>query len=82
MIKTFKNRETETIWNGETVKTKPKHIQNKALERLEQLNTATHIDDLRKPPSNHLEKLKGDRKTQWSIRVNEKWRICFSWEQE
>jgi proteic killer suppression protein len=48
--------------------------------RLTQLNAATTVDDLRYPPSNHLEALKGDRKGQWSIRMNERWRVCFRFE--
>lgn len=57
----------------------PSELQKAARRRLEILNAAENIEDLRNPPSNHLEKLKGDRKEQHSIRINGRWRICFVW---
>ena len=54
-------------------------MQDRALRKLRQLDAALKMDDLRNPPGNRLEALKGDRKGQWSIRVNDQWRICFRW---
>lgn len=77
MIKTFKCKESEKIWNGYYSRKFPSDIQERALRKLRQLEVATCIDDLKNPPSNHLEKLKGSRKNQMSIRVNNQWRLCF-----
>lgn len=79
MIKSFKCKETEKIWSGRASKKFPADMQNRALRKLRQLDTSSCVDDLRTPPSNHLEKLKGDRKNQISIRINQKWRLCFIW---
>ncbi len=79
MIKSFKNKETETIWQGLKAKKLPSNIQNRAWNKLKQLNASNTLNDLRSPPSNHLEVLKGNRKGQMSIRINNKWRICFKW---
>ena len=82
MIKNFKDRETEKIWEG-TVSTKlPREIQNTARRKLRMINNAHDLKDLMIPPANKLEKLKGDRKDQFSIRINLKWRICFRWESD
>lgn len=80
MIKTFKCKETLKIWSGEVSRKFPSNIQDRAFRKLRQLDTASSIDDLKNPPSNHLEGLKGDRKGYMSIRVNNQWRICFKWE--
>lgn len=80
MIKTFKCKETLKLWEGEVSRKFPRDIQERALRKLRQLDTASSIDDLRNPPSNNLEGLKGDRKGHMSIRVNNQWRICFKWE--
>lgn len=79
MIRNFKCKETEKIWNGIVSKKLPREMQERALRKLRQLDTSNTIDDLKNPPSNKLEKLKGDRRHQMSIRVNQKWRLCFVW---
>lgn len=77
MIKTFKCKETEKIWNREFSNKFSKDIQVKARRKLIMLASASTLNDLRVPPSNHLEKLKGNRRDQYSIRINNQWRICF-----
>ena len=79
MIKSFKCKETEKIWNEEFSKKLPADIQKRALHKLRMLNIAGVLDDLKVPPSNHLEALKGDRQGQYSIRINDQFRICFRW---
>ena len=79
MIKTFNCKETFKIWNEEFSKKFPANIQARALTKLRMINVASDLKDLKIPPSNHLEVLKGNRKGQHSIRVNEKYRICFVW---
>lgn len=79
MIKSFKNKETELIWNEEFSKKLPQDIQKRALTKLRMLNVANILDDLKIPPSNRLESLKGDRQGQYSIRINDQFRICFRW---
>lgn len=79
MIRNFADRETERIWNGLRSRKLPPDIQDKALVKLALLNRAATIDDLRIPPGNHLEKLKGERLGQYSIRINGQWRIVFDW---
>lgn len=79
MIKNFKCKETEKIWHGDTSRRLPGDIQNVARRKLRILNSAKGLNDLRIPPNNHLEALKGNRKGQYSIRVNDQWRICFKW---
>jgi toxin HigB-1 len=80
MIGDFACRETEKIWQGRVSRKFPPDIQNRALRKLRQLDAAITIDDLKQPPSNHLESLKGKRKGQMSIRINDQWRICFVWD--
>jgi len=80
VIVSFACKETETIWAGKRSRKFPPDIQDRALRKLRQLNTANTLEDLRNPPSNHLEPLKADRKGQMSIRVNNQWRICFVWD--
>lgn len=80
MIRSFKCKETEKIFNLVFSKKLPTTIQNVALRKLEMLNSAFDLDDLRIPPSNYLEALKGNRKGQYSIRINKQWRVCFKWE--
>jgi proteic killer suppression protein len=80
MIKSFKDKETEKIFNRYFSKKLPQSIQRSALLQLRSLNQAKNINDLRNPPSNHLEKLGGDRKGQLSIKINDQWRICFVWD--
>lgn len=79
MIRSFKCKETERIWQGHTSRKFPGDIQQRALRKLRQLDAARKIEDLRNPPSNRLEVLRGDRAGQMSIRINEQWRICFRW---
>ena len=80
MIISFKDKETEKIWNG-TVSTKlPFEIQQTARRKLRMINNSQNINDLRIPPGNRLEKLQGDLKSKYSIRINDQWRITFVWE--
>ncbi len=79
MIKSFGDKETEKVFNREFSKRLPPDIQRVARRKLEILNAAETLQDLRLPPSNHLEKLSGKRKGQHSIRINDRWRICFVW---
>ena len=79
MIRSFKCKETERIWQGQSTRRFPVDIQNRALRKLRQLDAAATVEDLRNPPGNRLEILKGDRAGQMSIRINDQWRICFRW---
>ena len=81
MIKTFKCKETEKLFNDLDVK-RFSSISRAARIKLEMLNAAVSLNSLRVPPGNRLEQLKGDRKGQYSIRINDQWRICFGWENE
>ncbi|MBI3754570.1 MAG: type II toxin-antitoxin system RelE/ParE family toxin [Deltaproteobacteria bacterium] len=80
MIKSFKDKETEKVYCREGSRKLPDDIQQAALRKLRMINNAKNINDLRIPPANRLEKLKGNRSGQYSIRINDKWRICFVWE--
>ena len=79
MILSFGDKDTESIWNGIRVKNMPLEIQNVGRRKLRMLNNAHSINDLRQPPANHLEALKGNKKGKHSIRINDQWRICFAW---
>jgi proteic killer suppression protein len=79
MIQSFRDRETEKIWNGRRSRRLPGDIQVAALRKLRALDAAEQLDDLRLPPGNRLEALAGDRRGQHSIRINQQWRICFRW---
>lgn len=79
MIKTFKCKETAKIFQGLKSKKFPIDILKRAFVKLNSIDIANDVIDLQNPPSNKLEKLKGDRKEQHSIRINEKYRICFVW---
>jgi len=79
MITGFRDRETEAIWQGRRSRKLPQAIQAVARRKLRMLNNAQSLDDLRIPPANRLEALKGKRKGQHSIRINDQWRICFVW---
>jgi proteic killer suppression protein len=79
MIRSFADRETEKVWNGIGSRKLPAAVQDKALVKLRLLNRARTLGDLRVPPGNRLEALKGDRKGSYSIRINDQWRICFGW---
>ena len=80
MIVTFGDKETEKVWNGIVSKKFPREIQEIARRKLRMINNSFDIMDLRRPPSNRLEKLKGDFKEFYSIRVNAQWRIVFKWD--
>ena len=79
MIRGFKDREAEKIFNGQFSKKLPQDIQRVAERKLIMLHRAAILNDLRVPPSNRLEALTGNRKGQYSIRINAQWRICFEW---
>ena len=79
MILSFADKETERIWDGEVSRRLPIEIQSIARRKLRMINNARRLDDIRVPPANRLEALKGDMKGQHSIRVNDQWRICFRW---
>ncbi|MDY0198015.1 MAG: type II toxin-antitoxin system RelE/ParE family toxin [Tenuifilaceae bacterium] len=79
MIVSFGSKETENIWNGERVKKLPPEIQQIGRRKLRMLNNSQSIVDLRIPPSNRLEKLSGNLKDFYSIRINDQWRIIFKW---
>jgi len=80
MIQSFADGETERIWQGRRSHKLPGDIQAIALRKLRLLHAARTVADLRIPPGNRLESLKGKRAGQWSIRINDQWRICFAWE--
>jgi len=82
MIKSFKDKETERIFNRFFSKKLPQNIQHLARRKLIIIDAATEIDALRIPPGNRLESLKKNRKGQYSIRINDQWRICFQWKTE
>ncbi len=79
MIRSFADRETERIWLGGRSRRLPPDIQATGLRKLRALDAAEALDDLRHPPGNRLEALGGDRRGQYSIRLNQQWRICFRW---
>ncbi|MDO9300139.1 MAG: type II toxin-antitoxin system RelE/ParE family toxin [Anaerolineales bacterium] len=79
MIESFASDETEKIFRGKTSTKLPKDIQRTARRKLLYLDDAVDLQDLLAPPGNRLEKLKGNRAGQHSIRINDQWRICFKW---
>lgn len=80
MIRTFKNDETRKIYQRQRSRKLPSDIQQVALRKLRMINNAVAINDLRIPPANRLEKLSWRRLGQWSVRINDQWRVCFRWE--
>ncbi len=80
MIKSFRCKETQKIFQRELSKKLPHDIQKAAYKKLLMIDASIDIDDLRIPPANRLEKLSGDREGQYSIRINKQYRICFVWE--
>ena len=82
MIKTFADKETEKIYNQQFSKKLPQSIQRIALRKLIMIDNAERIEDLRIPPVNHLELLHGDREGQYSIRINQQYRICFIYDND
>jgi proteic killer suppression protein len=79
MLKSFASKETERIWQGIRSRSLPNEIQHIARRKLRMINNAQKVDDLRVPPGNRLEMLKGNRSGQYGIRINRQWRICFRW---
>lgn len=79
MIRSFASKETERLFRRQFSRKLPQDIQRKARLKLEILDAAERLEDLRIPPANRLEKLSGDRDGQYSIRINDQWRICFKW---
>jgi proteic killer suppression protein len=77
MIKSFSDSDTEAFFNSGKARWLQSEAHKRATMRLQQLDAAVEVDDLRIPPSNHLEALSGDREGQWSIRINLRWRVCF-----
>ena len=80
MIKSFRDRDTEKLFTREPCRKLPPEIQRTALRKLVLIDAATDLQDLRVPPGNRLESLRGSLKGQWSIRINDQWRICFKWQ--
>lgn len=81
VIKTFKDDLTQKIYQRQPSRKLPPDVQQVALRKLRMINNAISINDLRVPPANRLEKLGGDRAGQWSIRINDQWRVCFEWQE-
>ena len=81
MIRSFKDNETEKVYSREGSNKLHRDIQQVALRKLRMINNAKNFNDLRIPPANRLEKLRGDREGQYSIRINDQWRICFTWQE-
>lgn len=80
MIRSFKDKETEKVFRRRFSSRLPNDIQKIAFRKLRYLDAAEDLNDLRVPPANRLEKLSGDCQGQWSIRINDQWRICFEWQ--
>jgi len=78
MIKSFRCKETENLFQDEAI-SRFRNIERVARRKLEMLEAATELNDLRQPPGNRLEALRGNRKGQYSIRINDRWRLCFKW---
>ena len=79
MIVSFRDAETSTVWSGQRSRRLPLDIQASALRKLRLINNARRVEDLAVPPGNRLEALKGRRRGQHSVRINDQWRICFVW---
>ncbi|WP_127842275.1 type II toxin-antitoxin system RelE/ParE family toxin [Actinomyces wuliandei] len=79
MIRSFADKATERLWRREHVASLDARVERVALRKLRQLGAAASLEDLRAPPGNHLERLRGDRSGQHSIRINAQWRLCFVW---
>ena len=82
MIRSFRCMETERVWQGQSSRKFPREILGRALRKLRQLDAATTLDDLRRPPGHRPKSLRGDRKGEMSIRINDQWRICFRWAED
>lgn len=79
MIRSYKDKKTETVARGKCPKGFPSKLVRGAVRKLTMIENAVVLDDLRSPPGNRLERLKGNRKGQHSMRINDQWRICFTW---
>ena len=79
MIRSFADRATQRLFDDDVCPAKWRDFKAVAVRKLDMIDAATKVDDLRSPPGNRLEALKGDRRGQWSIRINRQWRICFKW---
>lgn len=79
MIQSFADKETERLWLGRRSRKLPAEIQSRAVTKLNLIDAAETLDDLKSPPSNRLHDLSGDREGQHSVSINMKWRICFVW---
>jgi proteic killer suppression protein len=79
MIRSFGDKQTERLFHRERVSTLPPELQQRALRKVRMLDAAQNLEDLRIPPGNRLEPLRGDREGQYSIRINDQFRICFEW---
>jgi len=77
-IRSFRDRDTQALFEGKRI-ARFANIESVALRKLAMLNRVVRVNELRIPPQNRLEALKGDRKGQWSIRINDQWRVCFRW---
>ena len=79
MIRSFRDKDTEAIWQRRYVKKLSPELSRRTYNKLVLINAAESINDLRVPPGNRLEKLSGNRAGQYSVRVNDQWRLCFTW---
>jgi proteic killer suppression protein len=82
VIRSFKDKETQKIFERQRSRKLPSEIQQVALRKLRMLNQSSTLQELRIPPANRLERLSGDREDQYSIRINNQWRICFEWQND
>jgi toxin HigB-1 len=82
MILGFKNNFAKAVFNGQLIKGFPNEIFTRSRYKLEILNSATTLNDLKNPPGNKLENLKGNREGQYSMRINDQWRVCFTWTEQ
>ena len=80
MIKSFADKETERLWKGRKSKAVPGDVRERAVAKLTSINIATNVEELSIPPGNRLHKLSGDREGQWSISINQQYRVCFVFE--
>ncbi len=80
MIKSFADKETERLWKGRKSKVVPGDVRERAVAKLTSINIATNVEELRVPPGNRLHKLSGEREDQWSISINQQYRVCFVFE--
>jgi proteic killer suppression protein len=82
MIRSFADRRVEALFRDDQCPAQWRAFKNVAIRKLDMLDAATRLEDLRSPPGNRLEALRGDRAGQHSIRINQQWRVCFRWDRE